>query len=325
MSADNFQHLISPLAAGLRKLGTKHVNLIPCGSLGLLPLNAVQYQNQGEAQLFQEEFTTSYIPSARVLRAMRDNLAAFDGREPALVAVANPLPNPHPLPFARAELEEIVALFPAKACFPLWESEATEASLNGLLPHATHVHFACHGMFDVAEPMESHLQLAQQDSLTLREISEERRYQTARLVVLSACQTAVTSFGRLADEAIGMPAGFLRSGVPGIVATLWSVSDLSTSLLMIKFYTYHLKGDEETNRAPMPPAESLREAQRWLRNVTHGELSAFFDVKRLSAPDRPRMAYQLAREQFRRYTFMKADSRPFSHPYFWAPFVLTGV
>jgi len=319
------EQLIRPVAARLRKLRRDHVNLIPCGLLGLLPLTAVEYSNDGKRCVFLEEFALTYVPSARVLSAISSKLAAFEHRTPVLVGVGNPLPNPRPLPFARAELEEVMTLFPAMSSFGLWEEEATEKALYQALPNATHVHFACHGMFNMVEPMDSCLQLANQETLTLRKISDEERFQAARLVVLSACQTAVTQFDRLVDEVIGMPAGFLRSGVPGIIATLWPVSDLCTALLMIKFYGYHLQGDKETKRGPMAPAEALRAAQRWLRNVTNAELSAVFDVKRRTAPDRPRMAYQVAREQFRRYTLNQPTARPFSDSYFWAPFVLTGI
>ena len=36
------------------------------------------------------------------------------------------------------------------------------------------------------------------------------------------------------------------------------------------------------------------------------------------------MTYELAQEQFRRYTIHRADERPFAAPYYWAPFVFYG-
>jgi CHAT domain-containing protein len=259
-----------------------------------------------------------------VLSSLRANLSLLEFEPPILVGVGNPLPSARPLTFARAEIDEIATHFPMNSRFPLYEANATLSALKDVLAGATHVHFACHGMFDVANPMESRLFLANDESLTLQEISDRKLFR-ARLVVLSACQTGLTSIGRLSDEVIGMPAGFVRSGVPGIIAALWPVNDLSTALLMMKFYNYHLPGDVAKGQAPMAPAEALAAAQRWMRTVTNAELSTFFEVKRDSASDRPRMPYQVARQQFRQFTLSKPKDCPFSHPFYWAPFVVTGL
>ncbi len=54
-----------------------------------------------------------------------------------------------------------------------------------------------------------------------------------RLSVLSACQTAIE---HLPDDAIGLPAGLTRAGVPSVLGTLGSVNDASTALWMLRFY-----------------------------------------------------------------------------------------
>ena len=59
-----------------------------------------------------------------------------------------------------------------------------------------------------------------------------------------------------------------------MVGTLWPVDDLSTMLLMVRFYRYRLRGDEETGEGPMTPAAAMRRAQLWLRDVTAGELAS---------------------------------------------------
>jgi CHAT domain-containing protein len=87
--------------------------------------------------------------------------------------------------------------------------------------------------------------------LTVRDLISERLRGT-RLVVLLACQTAITDFNDLPEEAIGLPGGFVQAGVPGVVGTLWPVNDLSTMLLMVKFYEAHLKEG-------LTPAAALRD------------------------------------------------------------------
>ena len=114
--------------------------------------------------------------------------------------------------------------------------------------------------------------------------------------------------------------------MPGVVGSLWPVNDLSTALLMVKFYEYHLRGDARTGEGPLPPASALRKAQLWLRDVTNAELSELFDMYRQATPNSStRMAYELAQERFREHTLRDPNERPFAHPYYWAAFAFYGV
>ena len=80
----------------------------------------------------------------------------------------------------------------------------------------------------------------------------------ARLVVLSACRTALGA-GALADvpegdDWVGLVRAFLYAGAANVMATLWPVEDRSTARLMERFYTALAAGRSE--------AEALAEAQR---------------------------------------------------------------
>ena len=68
----------------------------------------------------------------------------------------------------------------------------------------------------------------------------------------------------------------LLSGARSVVLSLWKVDDTATTLLMTRFYE-NLLGTRAALKEPMPKAEALREAQRWLR-----ELNAL-EVKTLAA------------------------------------------
>ncbi len=331
--------LIGPVAARLRELGARGVVLLPTGLLGLLPLHAAPYPVDGETRCLLDEFDVSHTPGALVLRAARAALAAREARPAVLVGVGNPQPHPQPLAFARAELEEVARFFPDGASHPLYETAATEPALVDLLPQATHVHLACHGRFDADTPLDSCLELARPDPplpdddegrVRLEEILAGDWFGHTRLVVLSACQTAITDARRLPDEAIGLPAGLLQAGVPGVIGTLWSVDDLSTTLLMTQFYAYHRQGDPATGEGPLPPAAALRRAQVWLKTRTADDLVTLLAAHRsvASAAEQrsgTRMSTADAGAGLRQLGLEDPASRPYAEPYYWAPFVAIGA
>jgi CHAT domain-containing protein len=152
-----------------------------------------------------------------------------------------------------------------------------------------------------------------------------KHFEQARLVVLSACQTAITDFNTLPDEAIGLPAGFFQAGVPGVVGSLWPVNDVSTALLMEKFYELHLQGDKRTEEGPLVPARALCRAQLWLRDVTAATLAARFGAERRRPASERHLPYEQISAMWRRFASMMPEARPFAHPYYWAAFTFSGV
>lgn len=94
------------------------------------------------------------------------------------------------------------------------------------------MHFCCHGNYNWQDPTESGLLLTD-GPLTLAALQrDEVDLSSARLVILSACETGITDiFQGSAEEYMGIPAGFLITGVPCVISSLWAVPDLSTALL----------------------------------------------------------------------------------------------
>jgi len=269
--------LLSPVATRLAELGFQQMLLIPCGRLGLLPLHAALCGKDSNAYHLLERFAVAYAPSARALPVLSSGIPE-QAKPAVLVGVGNPSPTSHrPLLFSRAELEEVARFFDAP--HPLYEGEATKAALLRLLGGANYVHLSCHGAFSPDDALDSRLLLAHDEPLTLRDVlyGEARiPLRQVRLVVLSACQSAVPEFGRLRHEVISLQAGFLQAGATGVIGSLWPVEDVSTSLLMAKFYEYHLVGNVSENEPPMAPGKALACAQRWLRTVTARELRDYY-------------------------------------------------
>ena len=285
--------------------GFNRAVLITGGLLALLPVHAAF-----------ERLAVAYVPSGRLLQTVRRIVANQPERAPILFAVGNPLPNPQPLAFARAEVEAIAKMFTHPESLAVYEQDATHSRFQQRLPTATYLHFACHGAFDLDEPLLSSLALSGDDRLTLRELLDGGlNLSNSRLAVLSACQTGITAFEHVPDEVIGLPAGFLQAGVPAAIATLWPVSDVSTMLLMAKFYEYHLND-------ALVPAVALRKAQFWLRAATNEELAELFDVYRKVSPGSA--LQKTSQEQFLNYAVRDPKETPFAHPYYWAAFALHG-
>jgi CHAT domain-containing protein len=232
------------------------------------------------------------------------------------LGIGDPLPSQQPIPFARAEVDDIARLFPAAGRRVLGGAQATRANVLAALPGATHLHFSCHGAFDLDAPLASALQLSGEDRLTLRDLLDgDLDLRTVQLAVLSACQTGIADMFHVPDEAVGLPGGFLQAGVPGVIGTLWPVVDLSTALLLERFYRHHLCEG-------LHPAVALNRAQRWLREATTRELGLVARYEqRLAAPGQDD-AHSL---RWLRYYRAHPDLRPFAHPYYWAAFGYTGL
>ena len=266
--------LMGKVAEALLERRITEVTLIPCGALGALPLHAA-YCEAGRhgAFHFMDRFTVRYAPNARSVGE-----AIVEKRRRAgntmLLGLGNPLPVEQPLAFARCEMEEIERRFkrryPAQAHQVFYERAARKDGIQDSLARCGCFHHAGHAEFDAADPLASKLVLGDGASLSLRELMYgDYRPKSARLVVLSACRSAETDAAGVPDEFLGLPAGFLQAGVPGVIGTFWPVNDLSTLLVMDRFYELHLAAD-------MEPAVALQAAQRWLRDATCADLVEFY-------------------------------------------------
>ena len=212
----------------------------------------------------------------------------------------------------------------------LYGDAATKKALIDAASGATNVHLACHGRWLPESPLSSEIVLAGHGRLSLQEILRSQPFENARMVVASGCQTAITEFTRLPDEAIGLPSALLQTGTPTVVGTLWSVDDMSTALVMERFYRYHLSGDGVTGEGPMSPARALRLAQRWLSHATALELHGCFLDKQDRDAERPETSDSGTRsasiaDAVGRFELEVPSDCPFASPYHWAPFVLLGA
>ena len=290
---------LRPLAAWLNEQGATSVTLIPGGGLGTFPLLAAPVAppagpKETSARVFADQFPkgASVAPSARSL--LRGGGDARDRDQEAtkvklgrtgVIALGDPHPSHAPLEWGEAEAITFARL--ARKAGLLAESHTRTMARRGWLLHALRTAWvadlSCHGVFDDGSPLDSALLLALDTTLTLRDLlslglaeggadgEETQRRQTdlrgLRLLILSACQTAILDLRGAREEARSLAAGILEAGAEAALASQWSVNDKATYLLMVKFAQLWLP-----NRKILSPAAALAQAQCWLRNVTNADL-----------------------------------------------------
>ncbi len=308
------ERLAHPLADELAKLGASGVTLVLCGPLGLSPLHAATWSEGGGDVCLLDHFDVRYAPSAALqsLASQRSNQRA--DVTPRLVAVGNPAGAG--LQSSEGEVLEIGENFDPDQTLIAVEAEATKAFLLGNASDATHLHLACHGRGDLWDPEETALVLADGE-LKATELAGIQPL-AARLAVASACQTAIAELNNLPDEVFSVATVLIAAGAACAIASLWSVNDYTTALLMTKLYQELFSDDHPR------PHVALKRAQLWLRDLDAGDEGAFLD-------EHPHL-----RDEFARLSRggtppgergNRGSSTPsiFESPKYWAPFIAVGA
>jgi len=224
-----YDAVIAPL-----KLDMTRFCIVPDGALWRVPFQALIDERD---RYLIEKMTIFYAPSIAALREMSRGTTKRGG---SLLAAGN-------LADADSELRALRDLYgDARTTLAL---RASEALVKREAPRHDVLHFAAHGVFDDAGPLESYLALTD-GHLTAREMMG--LHLDASLAVLSACETAA---GRQApgEGLIGMSWALSIAGCPTMVASQWDVESESTTRLMLAFHRAFVAGTA--------PAESLRNAQ----------------------------------------------------------------
>ncbi|CAD5941797.1 CHAT domain-containing tetratricopeptide repeat protein [Planktothrix agardhii] len=307
--------------------------LIPNRFLHLFPLHALPISQQKPTiakgglggSILMDLFPggVSYAPSCQLLQTAKNRQRPDFSQ---LFAIQNPTKD---LDYTDLEVNSICTYFnPSHILVHENAKKTTFNEQQTTLKTANCHHFSCHGYFNFENPILSallfadcylepapspldpsrHLRLEKGQTLDLSECLTLGDVFTldlrcCRLVTLSACETGLIDFQSNSDEYIGLPSGFLVAGSTNVVSSLWSVSDISTAILMIRFYQLLREGEEV--------AIALNYAQKWLRNATKAELLAWID------PGNKMQLRQSLKE-------IKDHEKPFASPYYWAAFCAIG-
>ncbi|MCP4409501.1 MAG: CHAT domain-containing protein [Gammaproteobacteria bacterium] len=311
------------LAQLVEQSRAERVVFIPHSGLHLLPLHLIPLtpnpspKGRGEPEpshglRLLDKYEIAYAPSATMLRFALQR----ERRDMShLFAVTNP---DRSLVFTDGEVQGIEMLFDNPQS--LWYEQATKEAVYKQATDAQIVHFSCHGNFQFGDPMESCLKLVEDNdetrNLTLRDIFANLKLPNAAAVVLSACETGMVQL-EAGDEYIGLLSGFLYAGAPTVISSLWVVDDLSTSLLMNRWY-------ENVLQKQMGKAAALRDAQLWMRYLTYKELVEYLE-------QHPPIRQALQANDYERWRGYKRAAKhtpekktEFQHPYHWGAFTCNG-
>ena len=277
-----------------------------------------KYSALADVPYLIKKFQISYVPSASVLVAQKNERVRQPPGQLPLLAFGDPVYRDNPfsqmsendlgkitnvalrgfdlkrLEFSGEEVRRIARIWdvsPTSEHVNLGERATVERVRALDLSRYRIIHFATHAVAgdQVGWASQPALVLSQQSNknqagglLQFSDILDLKL--NADLVVLSACETGLGKL-RYGEGIIGLTRAFIYAGASSAVVSLWKVEDQSTSLLMEKFYQWLKKGANK--------AEALRQAKLEILN-SKIELKALGDVQSLASP------------------------------FYWAPFILIG-
>jgi CHAT domain-containing protein/tetratricopeptide (TPR) repeat protein len=295
-----YQWLIQPLEPYLAAANAKTIIYAPDGALRYIPLAALHDGNGWLAQRFGvthitaaslTNFDTAPQPQMRVL-------AAACAQCSFSFQVGERQYSFQDLPYTETEVKTIASS--VSGTETLINQTFTPNDIQQRLGSYNIIHLATHAAFVQGQPSESFIVFGSGEQITLPDVLRWN-LSNADLVVLSACETAVTE-QQLGNgiEILGFGYQMQTAGAKAALASLWKVNDGGTQILMNAFYTALLNGNTK--------AEAMQKAQIALITSDFSALGG------------PRSDVTIVNTE----TGQPISNDQLNHPYYWAPFILIG-
>ncbi|KAF8162174.1 CHAT domain-containing protein [Mycena galopus ATCC 62051] len=236
----------------------------PTGPFAFLPIHAAGIYDPESIDFASQYVISSYTPTlAALLNIPTRTTASFQ-----MSAVIQPdAPGCSTLPGTTEELEKIT-----RHVSSTWLTVLSRPTRQQALDHLSRssvAHFACHGIQDESEALDSGLMLAD-GRLKVSEIikrdggDKDSRNKGMSLAFLSACETT-TGDKATPDEAMHLAASLMFAGFHTVVGTMWKMQDFDGPKVADGFYE-HLFKDCAPNSAP-PVLPNLRKSAEALHLV----------------------------------------------------------
>jgi CHAT domain-containing protein len=249
-SKQAYDLLIAPLAADLQKSNTKTLVFVLDGVLRNLPM-AVLYDGK---QYLVEKYNLALTPGLQLVPP--SNIGDTESRQAFLGGISESRQGFSSLPGVKTEIEAISKLIPHQKLVNEQFNNRQVAS-NLVANNSQIVHLATHGQFS-SRPEDTFI-LTWDNRLDLdrlQNLIQNRNIRSSKgidLLVLSACQTA-SGDNR---ATLGLAGVAIKARAKSTIASLWSVSDEGTQLLMTNLY-------QNLATPNLGKAESLKLAQKSL-------------------------------------------------------------
>jgi CHAT domain-containing protein/tetratricopeptide (TPR) repeat protein len=297
--------------------GITQLVLVPHRDLHRLPLHTLfQFSSDltPEFPSQQSNLTITYLPSVQIGLTLKSE-PQWDKHQQLLLNIEHPQSTGYqPLKFAKLQSEIVSQMFTNANCIPGTQANKNTVTQSLKNDYYHILNFLGYVINNYQEPKKSELILADEDTLTLEEICQHT-LESYYLITLSACET-INSYNPVNSEYVGFVSGLLTRGVSQVVSTLWTVESFASALLLIEFYR-RMQPDKSA-------ATALAEATAWLRELTAEELTNWYEnLLHNLHPDELRIRAYVATQQYRS-SKMSPEQKPYSHPYYWAAFTITG-
>ncbi len=302
-----YKTLLKPIE---NRIINKNLILIPDGKLAYLPFEVLTTENISFKRinykglpylLYSNHFNYSY--SASFLFENSDITKRAGKKLGAFAPTYNNISGlPDKFSLFRQEYRE--RLFPLKGIKDevqkvselingdlYLDFDANEKTFKKVASQYDILHLAMHTIMDDQNPMYSKMAFTQNEDsiedgfLNTYELYNMKLY--SRMAVLSSCNSGSGKLHR-GEGVISLARGFIYSGCPSIVMTLWSVEDKSGVKLMTSFYENLLKGKTKSESLQKSKIDFINNADQlkahpyfWSGYVVIGNNNAlFFSYKR---------------------------------------------
>lgn len=256
-----YRELIAPLERRGLLAGARRVILIPHAELHYLPFSALIREGARERFLV-EQYEIEYAPSAAVWVRIGERSRKREHGE-RMLALA---PRRRLLPGSNVEVKAIRAGYGSRV--DVWsDAAASEARFRSAASQYGMIHVATAGVLDRRSPSLSFIALrhggGHDGRLEVHEVFGLGL--KARLVVLSACETALaggaTSDVPAGDDWVGLMQAFIQAGAANVMGTLWRVDDRATAGFMTAFYRSLRSGKSESASLAAAQRLAIRDAK----------------------------------------------------------------
>ena len=324
--------------------GIDELIIIPHFALHQIPFAALPI---GENRYLGDKFLIRHAPSCQVLEFCQQRPSFGSNLKCGTVEDAT-----GDLPCASFEGDKLATLYAIPDDRRLkGRHQATVNKYRELARTVQILHSSHHAQSRLDNPLESTLILGD-GCITLGQLMTPGwRLPQLSDVFLSCCETGLGMID-ITDDVFTFSTAFLSAGARSVISTLWAVDDLATALFSIFYYQEWQQGKHRP--------KAVRQAQVKLRELTGDTLAASYKpqlkevlkqklqetdtLRRSSKAERDTCSsgsqvYRQWDEEYENYdkigkqiydSLKNLDkicqqSKPFSHPFYWAAFIGTGV